>query len=282
MPDYGHDLEFGVFLTPRNAEPAAVVELAVGAERVGLDLVTFQDHPYQPRFLDAWTLLTWVAARTNRVHLAGNVLNLPLRNPAVLARSAASLDLLSAGRFELALGAGSFWDAIQAMGGMRLSPGQAVQGLSEAIDVIRGIWDTSTREPLRAGGTIHRVNGAKRGPVPAHDMPIWLGAYKPRMLRLVGTKADGWLPSVGHFKPGDMAAANRVIDEAAGAAGRDPGAIRRLLNVTTDHSDPADLASLALQEGTSVFILASDDEHQIARFGKEIAPATRELVNAAR
>lgn len=76
------------------------------SERVGLDLVTFSDHPYQPRFLDTWTLLSWVAAQTRSITVCGNVLNLPLRPPAVLARSAASLDLLSGGRFELGLGAG--------------------------------------------------------------------------------------------------------------------------------------------------------------------------------
>ncbi|SDF82844.1 LLM class flavin-dependent oxidoreductase [Pseudonocardia oroxyli] len=60
--------------------------------------MTFQDHPYQASFHDTWTLLTWVAARTSRIHVAGNVLNLPLRPPAVLARALASLDLLSDGR----------------------------------------------------------------------------------------------------------------------------------------------------------------------------------------
>ena len=60
MADYGHDLVFGTFLTPRNAEPQAPVALARLSERAGLDLVTFQDHPYQPAFLDAWTLLSYV------------------------------------------------------------------------------------------------------------------------------------------------------------------------------------------------------------------------------
>ena len=103
-------IEFGVFITPSSAQPEAVVALAVLADQVGLDLVTFQDHPYQPRFLDAWTLLSFVAARTSRVRLAPNVLNLPLRPPAVVARAVASLDLLSGGRVELGLGAGAFWD----------------------------------------------------------------------------------------------------------------------------------------------------------------------------
>ena len=117
MSDYGHPLAFGAFLTPGNAEPGRVVGLAMLAEQVGFDLVTFQDHPYQPAFLDTWTLMSFVAARTGTVRLAANVTNLPLRPPAILARSVASLDLLSGGRVELGLGAGAFWEAIEAMGG---------------------------------------------------------------------------------------------------------------------------------------------------------------------
>ena len=140
MTDYGHDLQFGTFHTPINQQPQQAVTLAQLSEAVGLDLVTFQDHPYQPAFLDTWTLLSYVAARTERVHLAPNVANLPLRQPAVLARSAASLDLLSNGRFELGLGTGAFWDAMVAMGAERLSPGESVRALEEAIAIIRGIW----------------------------------------------------------------------------------------------------------------------------------------------
>src|SRR6476660_6241153 len=232
MPDYQQCLEFGAFLTPRNSPPNGPVEHAVLCEQLGYDLVTFQDHPYQPRFLDSWTLLTWVAARTDRVRVSGNVLNLPLRQPAVLARAAASLDLLSGGRFDLGLGAGGFWDAMEAMGSRRLTPGQAVDALSEALDVIRGIWTAGERTPLRVDGQYYRLAGAKRGPAPAHDIPIWLGAYKPRMLRLIGEKADGWLPSYGYLKPGQLAAGMTTIDEAAAAAGRDPREIRRLLNIT--------------------------------------------------
>ena len=120
--DYGHALEFGAFITPSAADAQVPVLLSRAAEAAGLDLVTFQDHPYQPAFLDTWTLMSFIAARTERVRIAPNVLNIPLRPPSVVARSAASLDLLSGGRFDLALGAGGFWDAIEAMGGTRLTP----------------------------------------------------------------------------------------------------------------------------------------------------------------
>jgi alkanesulfonate monooxygenase SsuD/methylene tetrahydromethanopterin reductase-like flavin-dependent oxidoreductase (luciferase family) len=87
---------------PYAQQPDTVVALAQLAERAGLDLVTFQDHPYQPALLDTWTLLGYVAAATETIKLAGNVHPLPLRPPAMLAQAAASLDLLSGGRFELA------------------------------------------------------------------------------------------------------------------------------------------------------------------------------------
>src|SRR3954447_22936995 len=207
MPDYGHDLAFGTFLTPQNQRPEDVVALAQLTEAAGLDVATFQDHPYQSAFLDTWTLLSWVAAQTKTLRVAANVLNLPLRPPAVLARATASLDLLSGGRVELGLGAGAFWDAIEAMGGPRRTPGEAVDALSEAIDVIHGIWDTGQRGGVRVRGGHYAVKGAKRGPAPAHDIEIWLGAYKPRMLRLTGRKADGWLPSLSYLAQHDIGAA---------------------------------------------------------------------------
>ena len=137
VTDYAHELQFGVFIPPLAEQADAVIELAQLAELSGLDLVTFQDHPYQPRFLDTWTLLSVIAARTSSVRIAPNVANLPLRPPAVLARSVASLDILSGGRVELGLGAGAFWDAIEANGGRRLTPGESVTALGEAIEVIR-------------------------------------------------------------------------------------------------------------------------------------------------
>ena len=284
--DYGQRLEFGAFITPIAADPTAPVALAQVAEASGLDLATFQDHPYQPAFLDAWTLMSFVAARTERIKIAPNVLNVPLRQPAVTAVAAASLDLLSAGRLELGLGAGGFWDAIESMGTPRLTPAESVVALEEAIDVIRGKWDTSERGGLFTEGEFHRLRGAKRGPRPAHDIPILVGALKPRMLRLIGRKADGWLPSLAYLKPGDLGRANTIIDEAAEDAGRDPREIRRMLNIGAGPSGSApwaeELAELTITHGVSTFIAMGDDPNLLAQFGQEIAPAVRELVDAER
>ena len=278
--DYGHDLLFGTFLTPAAANPQHVVQLTQLSERLGYDLATFQDHPYQPRFLDTWTLMSYAAAATSTIQLSPNVTNLPLRPAPVLARAAASLDLLSGGRLNLGLGAGAFWDAIEAMGVPRLTAGESVEALSEAIDLIRELWAEGERGAVH-GGEHYPVHGAKRGPTPAHDVPIWLGAYKPRMLRLTGRKADGWLPSLPYMKPGDLADGNARIDDAAAAAGRHPGEVRRLLNISGGESADQ-LIGLALQEGMSAFIVSSDDPALLERFAAETIPAVREAVAAER
>lgn len=283
MPDYGHPLHFATFIGPTNSPPNRPVELAQLSERLGFDFVTFQDHPYQSSFLDTWTLLSWVAARTERIGVSGNVLNLPLRQPpAVLARAAASLDLLSGGRTSLGLGAGYFWDAIQATGGRRLTPLQGVAALDEAIDIIREVWNTDGPGSVDVDGEFYSVHGAERGPAPAHKIPIWLGAHKPKMQALVGRKADGWLPSLPVMEPGGLSKGNAIIDDAALAAGRDPREITRLVNIFPGQQTPEALAQLAVDDGVSIFILASDDPAVIERFAADIIPAVREQVARAR
>ncbi|NJC68577.1 LLM class flavin-dependent oxidoreductase [Planosporangium thailandense] len=297
MTDYGHELLFGSFLTPIAQQPEQAVALTQLSEQAGLDLATFQDHPYQPGFLDTWTLLSYLAAATSSIRLAPNVLNLPLRQPVVVARSAASLDLLSGGRVELGLGAGAFWEAIEAAGGRRLTPGQAVDALAEAITIIREVWAADQRGGVRVKGDHYQVVGAKRGPAPAHDIGVWVGAYKPRMLRLVGRMADGWLPSLTYLPkgPAELVDLNAYIDEGAAAAGRDPRSVRRLLNIAGEFTASGsglltgppsqwveELAGLALDHGISGFLLMGDDPLAIQRFGQEVAPAVRELVAAER
>ncbi|NIK58271.1 LLM class flavin-dependent oxidoreductase [Kribbella shirazensis] len=290
--DYGHELVFGTFLTPAVDAPDRVIALAQLTEQVGLDLVSFQDHPYQPRLMDAWTLLSVVAAQTQRVKVTTNVANLPLRHPVVLARSVATLDLVTGGRVELGLGAGGFLDAVAANAGPRLTTGQSITALEEAIAIMREVW-TPEGGGIRLAGKHYTVSGAKRGPAPAHDVSIWLGAYKPRMLALTGRLADGWLPSSGYAGPDQLAAMNKVIDEAAVEAGRDPAAVRRLYNIAGRFSGSGgflqgpeelwidQLTELTLGEGMSTYILASDNPDDIRRFA-EVAAGVREAVSVAR
>jgi alkanesulfonate monooxygenase SsuD/methylene tetrahydromethanopterin reductase-like flavin-dependent oxidoreductase (luciferase family) len=295
VPDAGLPIRFGWFLVPEAADPQGLIEQARLAERAGFDLVGIQDHPYQRRYLDTFTLLAALAVATERVGLVPDVASLPLRHPAMLAKAAASIDLLSGGRFELGLGAGSFWDAIVAMGGPRRSPGEAVEALEEAIALLRLLW--SDQRSVRFTGRHYRVAGVRPGPAPAHPIGVWVGAYGPRMLRLVGRLADGWVPSSGYLPPERLAAAQARIDDAAAAAGRDPAAIRRLYNISGRVGvggrgfldGPAgqwveQLLPLVVEAGMDTFVLwpSESPASQLQLFAAEVAPALRDAVAAHR
>jgi alkanesulfonate monooxygenase SsuD/methylene tetrahydromethanopterin reductase-like flavin-dependent oxidoreductase (luciferase family) len=299
MTDYGHELRFGVFITPQSDRPEHVVDLAQQAERAGLDLVTFMDHPYQPALLDTWTLISFVAARTERVHLSGYVLNLPSRPPAVLARAAASLDRLSSGRVELGIGPGDTFaaGAVAANGGARRTAPEAVEALSEAIDVIRGIWNAKDVQRLTVEGRHYQVQDVARGPEPVHNIGIWVPAGGPRMRRLVGQKADGWIAGGAWISDveTEVDRGNEAIDAAAVAAGRDPRDIRRIWDFEVSSGTSGRgmeaananrwterLLPLALVHGMSTFILISNHAATIHRFGNEVAPALREAVEYER
>ena len=286
-----HPIKFGYFLIP-DAE-APLLSLAQEAERLGLDYIAVQDHPYQRRFVDTFTLLSMIAASTSRISLFPDVANLPLRPPAVMAKAAASLDVLSGGRFELGLGAGGFWDAIEAYGGPRRTPGDALTALREAIEVIRKVW--SGERNLRFEGKHYRLRGAHSGPVPAHPIGIWLGVTGPRALKLTGQVADGWVPSFrGDLKK--IAEMTRQLDDAAAEAGRDPASIRRILNVNGVITDGEtngmlrgpvnqwtdELTDLAIHYSFDTFIFWGEGEGQLQRFAEDVVPAVREQVAAER
>ncbi|TMC83133.1 MAG: LLM class flavin-dependent oxidoreductase [Chloroflexi bacterium] len=273
--DYGQPVRFGVFITPVATEQP--LELARIADDLGFDVLGVQDHPYQRRFFDTWTLLTAMAMRTEHITVFPDVANLPLRPPAVLAKAAATLDILSGGRVELGLGAGGFWDAIRAYGGPVRTPGESVSAVEDAIQVIRLLW--SGQHGIRFDGKLYPLAGAHSGPVPKHPIGIWIGGYKPRMLSVIGRLADGWVPSLGYLKPPDLLEGNRRIDEAATAAGRDPRSIRRVLNA--GFVDAETLVSLVVDDGMDTF-LVSEDPDDMRAFAKEVAPRVREEVEARR
>jgi alkanesulfonate monooxygenase SsuD/methylene tetrahydromethanopterin reductase-like flavin-dependent oxidoreductase (luciferase family) len=283
---------YGVFLIPDAVEADRTLQRAIAADRLGLDLIGIQDHPYQRRFLDTFSLLAFIAASTERIRLTPDVANLPLRPPAVLAKAAASIDLLSGGPFELGLGAGGFLDAIAAMGGPHRTAKESVDALEEAIAVIRLMW--SGERAVSFDGEHYQLQGLKPGPPPAHPIGIWLGAYGPRMVRLTGRLADGWLPSVPPLPLEELLHRQRAIDEAARIAGRDPGDVRRIANVsgviTDGDSDgflrgPArqwidDLRRLQDDYGFDSFIFSGegDPDDQLRRFAEDVVPALREAV----
>ncbi len=221
--------EYGISVIPYWDSLDRTRELVRAADEGGLQLVGIQDHPYQSRFIETFALVATLLAETRRITFFTDVANLPLRPPAVMAKTAASLDVLSGGRFELGLGAGAVPHQIARMGGPDRGPKESVDALEEAIEVIRLIW--SGERLVSFEGRHYRLDDARPGPAPVHPMGIWLGAFRPRMISLVGSKADGWVPSFGVLDREQLRAGNERIDAAAAEAGRDPRRIRRVLNL---------------------------------------------------
>jgi alkanesulfonate monooxygenase SsuD/methylene tetrahydromethanopterin reductase-like flavin-dependent oxidoreductase (luciferase family) len=284
---YGRPLEFGLSIVPASADVELARSLAQRADDLGLDLIGIQDHPYQWRFLETWSLMTDLLARTQRIRLFPDVTNLPLRGPAMIAKQAASLDVLSGGRFELGLGAGAFWEPIGAMGGPVRSGREALESLEEAIEIIHAFW--SGERTIAFEGRHYSVRGLHPGPPPAHPIGIWLGVGKPHALALTGRLADGWVPSLGWATPDVVPDMQKRVDDAAQAAGRDPGEIRRVFNVSGRIAEgptrglldgPPDhwvetLQSFAAELGFDTFVFWPAEEQlaQLERFTGEVVPA---------
>jgi alkanesulfonate monooxygenase SsuD/methylene tetrahydromethanopterin reductase-like flavin-dependent oxidoreductase (luciferase family) len=283
MTDYGRPVEFGWFMSPDADRPDVLLDAARVADRAGLDLIGVQDHPYNSGFLDTWTLLSAIGAVTERVRLFPDVANLPLRPPVMLAKAVASLDRITGGRVELGLGAGAFPDGIRAFGGTVGGPREKFEAVAEAIDVMDLFW---SGRPASYAGRHFALNGAHPGPLPLHDIGIWLGAFKPRMLDLLGRKADGWLPSLAFVPPDQLGGAHEQIDEAARSAGRDPAEITRIYNVWGDFSTEqwVDLLTrFTLDHGMNGYVFGAPPvESELRRISDEIAPAVREAVTAER
>jgi alkanesulfonate monooxygenase SsuD/methylene tetrahydromethanopterin reductase-like flavin-dependent oxidoreductase (luciferase family) len=297
MGDYGRPLEFGLSLVPEAAGVLETRELAVRADALGLDLLGIQDHPYQLRFLETWMLMADLLARTERVRVFPDVTDLPLRLPAMIAKQAASLDVLSGGRFELGLGAGAFWDAIGAMGGPVRSPRESLEAHEEAIRIIRLVW--SGERTISFEGQHYSVAGLHPGPPPAHPIGIWLGVFKPRALALAGRLADGWVSPLMPYAPPEVVPdLQRRIDEGAAESGRRPAEIRRVSNLPGEITEaPAaellrgpvehwveTLTGFAIELGFDTFIFWPGDDapQQVERFAQEVVPGVRDAVTRAR
>lgn len=220
---------FGINIDPGTSDPNDAFARAEIADRHAIDLALIQDHPYVDRFFDTWMLLALVAARTDRVHIGTNVSPLALRPPAMLAKAASTLDVLSNGRVELGIGTGGFPQGIAAFGGELPEKPDIVPAFDEAVRVIRGLWNSE--RGFNFDGQHYTFKGTRFGPRPAHPIRIWVGATKPRMLRLTGRLADGVSVSNTYVPESALADVHRHIDRGAKQAGRRPEEVRRLYNL---------------------------------------------------
>lgn len=283
-------VRFGLNVDPNTGGLGIAERIAHIADTNGLEYVGIQDHPYNAGFVDTLTQIAWLAAKTSRVHLFPNVANLALRPPAMLAKQAATIDVLSGGRFELGLGSGGFREAIAGMGGPVRTPGQARRELGEAIDLIRASW---AGEPFSFSGEYYQAPSVQPGPRPAHGIGLWLGVVGPRSVSLVGAKADGWSVSASYVPPEGLGELNGIITDTARAAGRQPDRITRLYNVMGLIQQPdrdafhgpverwADtLTRLHAEQGMDTFVYwpTGDRERQARLFAEQVVPAVRQSI----
>src|SRR5690242_14993803 len=183
------ELLFGLGVLP-GAEPGAdPVGEAVAAEALGYDFVSTSDHPCgtAPSF-ESWTMLSWIAAATSRIRVATRVLGVPYRNPAMVAKMAETFARLSGGRLILGLGGGYSDEEFRAFGLGTFSARDKVDGLEEVIRITRGLW---SQPAFTFSGRLHHTDSADLEPKPAQPIPIWLGTFGARALRVTGQLADG-------------------------------------------------------------------------------------------
>jgi alkanesulfonate monooxygenase SsuD/methylene tetrahydromethanopterin reductase-like flavin-dependent oxidoreductase (luciferase family) len=220
---------FGVNVPTSAADGADPVEDARFAERVGFDFISSSDHPgsTSPNF-ETWTMLTWIAALTSKIHLAPRVLGVPLRSPAMVAKMSESLDRLSGGRLILGMGAGGSEQELRSLGASFASPKERFDGLEDALSIVRGLW----REPaFTHTGAAYSTEAAELEPKPARRIPIWLGTFRSRGLAMTGRLADGWIPTLGYASAEELPAMRERVLAGARDAGRHPDDIRCVLNI---------------------------------------------------
>lgn len=182
--------------------------------------------------------LSVAAGRTARLKLGTSVLVVPGRNPVVLAKELASLDVLSGGRLLPAVGLGAVRPAEQAAFGVDRKARAA--WLEEALPLMRRLWSA---KPVDHEGQRFSLDGVRIGPAPVQDLDVWLGGQAPSELRRTGRLGDGWLPSF--CTPDDVAAGWQVVTASATEHGRtiDPEHLGVLV-IYSNHEVPAAAAAV--------------------------------------
>lgn len=285
------ELLLGLNVSTSAAAGADPVGDARRAEELGFDFVSISDHLHgeQPSY-ETWTLLSWIAAATTRVRVATRVLATPYRSPAVLAKMAESLDRLSGGRLILGLGGGYSDEEFRAFGLGVPTPRDKVDGMAEAIEILRGMWSQPT---LHFQGRRYHTEGARIEPKPGHRIPIWLGTYGNRALAVTGRLADGWIPSLGFAPPDRVTGMRDRVLAAAREAGRRPEDLTLAYNVVVridDRAEPDDAlvsgSAAAVAERLRGFLglgftalnlmpQGPAEDEQVERLAREVLPEIR-------
>jgi probable F420-dependent oxidoreductase len=184
---------------PELVTGSGIATVAAAAEAAGSDGFGFTDHPAPTQrwlesgghdALDPFVAMGFAAARTSRVRLIPNIVVLPYRNPFVVAKAGATLDLLSDGRFTLAVGVGYLKREFAALG---VDFDDRAQVFEEALEVIRGIWTTDDFSYAGRNFTANGITAHPR-PVSTPHPPIWIGGNTVAARQRVTTYGDGWCP----------------------------------------------------------------------------------------
>jgi alkanesulfonate monooxygenase SsuD/methylene tetrahydromethanopterin reductase-like flavin-dependent oxidoreductase (luciferase family) len=195
--------------------------------------------------LEAWTLLSALAAQTSRLRLGVMVTSNRLRSPTLLAKMAATTDVIAGGRLVFGIGVGGSRVSganpavreFEAYGVPLVSPGEAVRDLAESCQIIRQMWTRD--EPFDFDGPSIRLRGAVCEPKPVQrpHPPILIGGFGDRVLRIVAEHADIW--NYPGPPSAEFAQRSRVLDEHCAAIGRDPADITRSMQTIVRCDDPA-------------------------------------------
>ena len=195
---------------------------------------------------EGWTLLAALAAQTSRLRLGVLVTSNRIRPPALLARIAATVDVISAGRLDFGIGVGSrpdiAWarDEYDAHGLPYVPVSDAIEALDEACTVIRRLWTSSS--PFDFSGRAVSLRGAWCNPKPVQpSVPFVIGGRSSRTLRIAARHADIW--NVPGFDVDDAISRSRVLDRYCAEAGRDPASLIRSIHLGVSYSDPVAVRS---------------------------------------
>lgn len=225
--DWARLLELGAVADEAGVDTLVVVDhVVLGGDLSGYPYGPFATAPDEP-WLEPLTCLAAIAGRTRRVRLMTGVLIAPLRPPALLAKTAATLDAISGGRLDLGVGTGWLAKEYEAAG---LDFGERGRLLDDALDACAALWEGGPSAFDSPRLSFEDVYCEPR-PVQGGGVPFWIGGelHKRNLERLV-RRCSGWIPSPTSRRR-DIAAGIEKLDAALAAAGRDPGEVRVRIGV---------------------------------------------------
>ena len=225
-------MDLGVQIEPQfGFKFADVLAIATDAEAAGFSRLWVSDHLFLDAdavtkdCLEAWTLLAALAVRTNRIRIGPMVTSQSYRNPALLAKMAADVDVMSGGRLDFGVGAG--WKEIeyQAYGYDFPDAPTRVTQLVETLEICTRMWK---EERATYRGKHYRIENALCSPKPAQrPLPIWIGGSKPRVMRIAAKYAHAFNLNVSASAPAELPDRLRDLDEACASVKRDPKTLLR-------------------------------------------------------